>query len=191
MNVSLPSQFSKNDALGLSVSIKAVLFLNQIKMAEEINIQHDATKAEKYQQLLPQINALVQDEKNLIANLANITAALKEAFDFWWVGFYLVEDNELVLGPFQGPVACTRIAPGKGVCGTAFTEMKTMLVPDVDEFPGHIACSAASRSEIVVPIIREGQVSMVLDIDSDKLNDFDATDQEQLELLAKMISQLG
>mgnify|MGYP006288902355 CR=1 FL=1 len=191
MNVSLPSQFSKNDALGLSVSIKAVLFLNQIKMAEEINIQHDATKAEKYQQLLPHINALVQDEKNLIANLANITAALKEAFDFWWVGFYLVEDNELVLGPFQGPVACTRIAPGKGVCGTAFTEMKTMLVPDVDEFPGHIACSAASRSEIVVPIIREGQVSMVLDIDSDKLNDFDATDQEQLELLAKMISQLG
>lgn len=160
-------------------------------MAEELHIHPDVSKAEKYEQLLPQIKALVDSEQNLTANLANITAALKETFDFWWVGFYLAEGNELVLGPFQGPVACTRIASGKGVCGAAFSEKKTMLVPDVDQFPGHIACSAVSRSEIVVPVIRDGQVTMVLDIDSDKLNDFDATDQKHLEALAKIISQLG
>ena len=163
----------------------------QIKMAEEISVEHHADKAEKYRQLLPQINALVSGEKNLIANLANVAAALKDTFDFWWVGFYLVEGNELVLGPFQGPVACTRISKGKGVCGSAFSEKKTILVPDVDQFPGHIACSSASLSEIVVPIIKDGEVTMVLDIDSDQLNDFDETDQQNLEALANMISQLG
>lgn len=160
-------------------------------MAEEISITNHADKAEKYRQLLPQINALISSENNLIANLANVAAALKDTFDFWWVGFYLVEGNELVLGPFQGPVACTRIPKGKGVCGSAFSEKKTMLVPDVDQFPGHIACSSASRSEIVVPIIKDGEVTMVLDIDSDQLNDFDETDQQNLEALANMISQLG
>lgn len=159
-------------------------------MAESLQLPDTQEKARIYQALLPQIEALIQDERNLVANLANIAAALKEAFDFFWVGFYLVQDHELVLGPFQGPVACTRIAYGKGVCGTAFERRQTMLVPDVEQFPGHIACSAASRSEIVVPVIKNGIVTMVLDIDSDQVNCFDATDQEFLEELACMIAKI-
>ena len=157
-------------------------------MAEELHIAQDLSKAQKYEQLLPQIHALIEGEASLIANLANIAAALKQTFDFWWVGFYLVEGNELVLGPFQGPVACTRIPYGKGVCGTAFAQKKTILVPDVELFPGHIACSADSQSEIMVPVIKDEQVWMVLDVDSSALNDFDTTDQLYLEKLAQMIS---
>lgn len=163
---------------------------NRRIMAETLRIRDEGSKQEKYRDLLPQIKGLVDNEKNLVANLANITAALKQAFDFWWVGFYLVEGQELVLGPFQGPVACTRIDFGKGVCGKALAEKKTMLVSDVTQFPGHIACSADSKSEIVVPVISGTQVRMVLDIDSNRPDDFDQTDQEYLEQLAKMISGL-
>ena len=138
--------------------------------------------------MLPQIEALISGEPDLYANLSNVAAALKQAFDFFWVGFYLVKENQLVLGPFQGPIACTRISFGKGVCGTAWKERKTQLVPDVDAFPGHIACSSASRSEIVVPVFKGDQVAMVLDVDSDQLNDFDNTDQEYLEKLMKSLS---
>jgi len=152
-------------------------------MSESLYIPESATKAEKYETILPQIEALITGEPDLYANLANISAALKEAFDFFWVGFYLAKENQLVLGPFQGPIACTRISMGKGVCGTAWQEGKTMLVPDVDAFPGHIACSSASKSEIVVPVFKGGLVAMVLDVDSDKLDDFDAVDQEYLERL--------
>jgi L-methionine (R)-S-oxide reductase len=158
-------------------------------MTEELHIAQDLGKAQKYEQLLPQIETLMEGEDNLIANLANISAALKQTFNIWWAGFYLVEGNELVLGPFQGPIACTRIQQGKGVCGTAFAQKKTILVPDVDQFPGHIACSANSRSEIVVPIIKNSQVLMVLDVDSSAMNDFDATDQLYLEKLAEMIAE--
>lgn len=161
----------------------------KISMAEQLQIPLTQEKEEIYQVLLPQIRALIQDEDNLIANLANIAAALKEAFQFFWVGFYLVDEDELVLGPFQGPIACTRIGFGKGVCGTAFAKRQTILVPDVDQFPGHIACSAASKSEIVVPVMKHDVVLMVLDIDSDKLNAFDAIDQHYLEELAKIIVQ--
>jgi GAF domain-containing protein len=157
-------------------------------MAEELIINQSLDKEGKYSVLLPQIKSLIAGEKNLIANLANITAALKETFNFFWVGFYLVIDNELVLGPFQGSIACTRIAYGKGVCGTAWKEMKTIIVDDVDKFPGHIACSSLSRSEIVVPIFNKNNVvTMVLDIDSDKLADFDTVDQKYLEQLAVII----
>ena len=153
-------------------------------MAEELIIANNKTKEEKYQILLPQTKALVQGETNVIANMANVAAALKETFNFFWVGFYLVEGEELVLGPFQGPIACTRIASGKGVCGTSWQEKKTLVVPNVDEFPGHIACSSDSKSEIVVPGINAaGQVEFVLDVDSDSLNDFDETDQQYLEEL--------
>ena len=135
-----------------------------------------------YATLLPQIKALVEGESNRVANLANVAAALKQTFGFFWVGFYLVEDGELVLGPFQGPIACTRIRYGRGVCGTAWKEGKTLVVPDVDKFPGHIACSSASRSEIVVPIYnKEKEVVGVLDIDSDRLAEFDETEREWLE----------
>ena len=157
-------------------------------MSESLYIPESATKAEKYEAILPQIEALITGEPDLYANLANISAALKEAFDFFWVGFYLVKENQLVLGPFQGPIACTRISIGKGVCGTAWQEAKTILVPDVDAFPGHIACSSASKSEIVVPVFKGGLVAMVLDVDSDQLDDFDADDQEYLE---KLMGVLG
>lgn len=158
-------------------------------MAEDLHLATGIDKAEKYTQLLPQIEALIRDEPSYIANLSNISAALKQAFDFWWVGFYLAEGNELVLGPFQGPVACTRIASGKGVCGTAMAQKESILVPDVDAFPGHIACSSASRSEIVVPVLLDGEVLMILDVDSEHLNHFDATDKKYLEALAEMISK--
>jgi|SRR5690606_15432456 L-methionine (R)-S-oxide reductase len=156
-------------------------------MSESLYIPVGTSKEEKYLSLLPQIEALITDEEDLVANLANISAALKEAFGFFWVGFYLVKGEELVLGPFQGPIACTRIGFGKGVCGTAWEEGKTQLVPDVDAFPGHIACSSASKSEIVVPVIKNNEVVMVLDVDSDQLNDFDETDQKHLEKLMQFL----
>lgn len=158
-------------------------------MSESLYIPESATKAEKYEAILPQIEALISGEPDLYANLANISAALKEAFDFFWVGFYLVKENQLVLGPFQGPIACTRISLGKGVCGTAWQEGKTMLVPDVDAFPGHIACSSASKSEIVIPVFKGGLVAMVLDVDSDQLDDFDSVDQEYLEKLMGVLER--
>ena len=157
-------------------------------MAEEIIIAATADKSAKYQSLLPQIEALIADEPNIVANMANVAAALKEVFSFFWVGFYLVEQDSLVLGPFQGPVACTRIDRGKGVCGKAWLDKKTVLVPNVDEFPGHITCNSGSKSEIVVPGINdEGVVQFVLDVDSDKLDDFDDTDKQYLEQVVKLV----
>ncbi len=156
-------------------------------MAEDLQIAN-GTKEEQYQTLLPQIKALIEGEPDLIANLANICAALKEQFNWWWVGFYLVRNDELVLGPFQGPVACTRIKKGKGVCGTAWLQKQTLIVPDVEQFPGHIACSSASRSEIVLPIIRNTEVLAVLDVDSEHLNYFDQTDKRYLEEIIRLIS---
>ena len=159
-------------------------------MAEELIISTSSNKEERYQILLPQIRALVEGESDLIANLSNIAAALKQSMIFYWVGFYLVKENQLVLGPFQGPIACTRIGFGKGVCGTAWKEKRTIVVPDVDKFPGHIACSTASKSEIVVPAFKNKEVALVLDVDSDAANDFDDTDQEALEELMKIIENL-
>ena len=156
-------------------------------MAEELNIDKNASRAEKYKSLVPQIQALIEGESDVIANMANISAALKEAFNFFWVGFYLVKNEELVLGPFQGPIACTRIALGKGVCGASWKEMKTLIVPDVDQFPGHIACSSASRSEIVVPIIKNNQVIAVLDVDSEHLDHFDQTDEIYLTQIISLL----
>lgn len=156
-------------------------------MSESIYIPTQATKAEKYQAILPQIEALITSETDIYANLANVAAVLKEAFGFFWVGFYLVKGEQLVLGPFQGPLACTRIALGKGVCGTAWKDAKTQLVPDVEAFPGHIACSSASKSEIVVPGFKEDKVWIVLDVDSDLLDDFDQDDVTYLEKLMKLL----
>ncbi|KAA9331838.1 GAF domain-containing protein [Adhaeribacter soli] len=157
-------------------------------MAETIAISPNSTKAEKYEQLLPQLEALTSGETDLTANLANTMAALKEVFNFFWVGAYLVKEEQLVLGPFQGPVACTRIAFNRGVCGACYTRHETVLVPDVEAFPGHIACSSASKSEIVVPVFKNDAVVMVLDVDSDKLDDFDETDKIYLEKLAGLMS---
>lgn len=156
-------------------------------MAEDLSIVK-GTKAEQYQTLLPQIKALIYGEPDLIANLANISAALKEQFGWLWIGFYLVKNDELVLGPFQGPVACTRIKKGRGVCGAAWQQATTLVVPDVEKFPGHIACSSLSKSEIVVPIINNSEVTGVLDVDSVSLNDFDETDQLYLEEVVSWIS---
>jgi GAF domain-containing protein len=158
-------------------------------MSENIVKLADCTKKEQYESLLQQLEALVAGEKDVVANMANVSAALKEVFGFWWVGFYLVKSEQLVLGPFQGPVACTRIAYGRGVCGTAWREMQTLIVPDVDQFPGHIACSSLSRSEIVVPLVCDGQVWAVLDIDSSELAAFDAVDQMYLEHLVELIDK--
>ena len=155
-------------------------------MAEDLRII-SGTKEEQYRELIPQIKALVTGEPDLIANLANICAALKEQFGWLWVGFYLVKQDELVLGPFQGPVACTRIRKGKGVCGTSWAEAKTIIVSDVEQFPGHIACSSMSRSEIVVPVIRNGAVLGVLDVDSAMLNTYDETDRQYLEAIVDLI----
>jgi GAF domain-containing protein len=155
-------------------------------MAEDLSII-TGTKEEIYESLLPQIKALIGDEKDTIANLANVAAALKEQFGWLWVGFYQVKNDELVLGPFQGPVACTRIRKGKGVCGSSWEQAKTLIVPDVEKFPGHIACSSLSKSEIVVPVLRNGMVWGVLDIDSSDLNQFDSTDQLYLEKLVSFI----
>ncbi len=145
------------------------------------------TKIEKYKSILPQISAVMDNNVDIIANMANMAAMLHENFGFWWTGFYRVMNNELVLGPFQGPLACTRIAYGRGVCGTAWKERRTIVVPDVEEFPGHIACSAASRSEIVVPIMQNGEVIAVLDIDSENLATFDQTDAEYLQQMVNML----
>ena len=154
-------------------------------MAEQLNIT-EGTKQEKYETLFPQIEAVVRAEPDPIANMANVASMLHETFGFWWTGFYRVIDDMLVLGPFQGPMACTRIRKGRGVCGTAWRDDQTQVVPDVDLFPGHIACSSASRSEIVVPIHRDGQVVGVLDIDSDLLATFDETDKLWLEKVAAL-----
>ncbi|MBU2915480.1 GAF domain-containing protein [Reichenbachiella agariperforans] len=156
-------------------------------MAEELTLDKTLSKQDIYTTLLPQIEALNSGETDLIANLANTSAALKEAFDFLWVGFYLVKEDQLVLGPFQGPIACTRISKGKGVCGTAWHEGLTLVVDNVDEFPGHIACSSASKSEIVVPLFKAGEIIGVLDIDSDQFASFDEIDQQYLE---QLVSQL-
>ena len=155
-------------------------------MAENLIIG-TGNKEEKYRELLPQLPALISTETDLIANLANVAAALKQTFGFFWVGFYRVIDNQLVLAPFQGPIACTRIKYGKGVCGTAWKEARTIIVPDVDAFPGHIACSSASRSEIVVPVIWADKVIAVLDIDSDQPDSFDETDQIFLEKIVELL----
>ena len=156
-------------------------------MAEDLLITK-GTKEEQYESLLPQIKALLEGEPDLIANLANITGALKEQFNWLWVGFYLVKNDELVLGPFQGPVACTRIKKGKGVCGASWAKAQTLIVPDVEKFPGHIACSSLSRSEIVVPIIRNKKVIGVLDVDSIEPDQFDNIDQDYLEQIIEFIN---
>jgi len=156
-------------------------------MAEDLLITK-GTKEEQYESLLPQIKALLEGEPDLIANLANITGALKEQFNWLWVGFYLVKNDELVLGPFQGPVACTRIRKGKGVCGTSWAKAQTLIVPDVERFPGHIACSSLSRSEIVVPIIRNNKVIGVLDVDSIEPDQYDNIDQDYLEQIIELIN---
>lgn len=158
-------------------------------MAETLNIPAGLTKSQRYESLLPQVAALIEDENDLVANLANIAAALKYGMGYFWVGFYSVKGNELVLGPFQGPVACTRIAPGKGVCGTSWKEKRALVVKNVDEFPGHIACSSDSRSEIVLPVLKNGEVVLILDIDSDRLADFDDTDLHYLRQLTALIEQ--
>ncbi|RDC62733.1 GAF domain-containing protein [Adhaeribacter pallidiroseus] len=156
-------------------------------MAESVIIDQTLTKDEKYQALLPQIEALTTGETDVTANLANVMAALKFGLGFFWVGTYLVKDGELVLGPFQGPVACTRIAFNRGVCGACYTRQETILVPDVEAFPGHIACSSDSKSEIVVPVFKNNQIVMVLDVDSDQLDSFDETDKRYLEQLAGLM----
>ncbi|WP_156306345.1 GAF domain-containing protein [Sphingobacterium endophyticum] len=154
---------------------------------ENLNISK-GTKEQQYQSLIPQIKGLLTGENNVVANMANIAAALKEQFDFFWVGFYLVEGNELVLGPFQGPVACTRIAYNRGVCGTAWAKEETLIVPNVEEFPGHIACSSLSKSEIVVPILKDGNCIGVLDVDSKELNSFDLIDKQYLKAILELFT---
>lgn len=158
-------------------------------MADELIISNSTDKKERYNILIPQIESLISEEPDFIANLSNIAAALKQTMDFFWVGFYLVKKDQLVLGPFQGPIACTRINFGKGVCGASWKEKKTILVPNVDEFPGHIACSSASKSEIVLPAFKNGEVALVLDVDSDRLNDFDETDQHYLTQVMNIIEK--
>ncbi len=155
-------------------------------MSEDLSI-HKGTKAEQYQSLIPQIRALIEGEPDLVANLANITGAIKEQFGWFWVGFYLVKGDQLVLAPFQGPVACTRINKGRGVCGSSWAKAETLIVPDVEKFPGHITCSSLSRSEIVVPLIKNGEVWGVLDVDSEYLDSFDETDKEYLEKIVAEI----
>ncbi|MEM7656429.1 MAG: GAF domain-containing protein [Bacteroidota bacterium] len=156
-------------------------------MSESILLTEGVSREERYQELLPQIKAVIADESDWVANLANISAMLKEALGFLWVGFYRRDGEELVLGPFQGPLACTRIAWGRGVCGTAAARKETILVPNVEEFPGHIACSSLSKSEIVVPLVQDGQTELILDVDSDQLDDFSEVDARYLEELMAMI----
>lgn len=156
-------------------------------MSEDLTII-TGDKTEQYQSLIPQVKGLLDGEPDLIANLANITGALKEQFNWLWIGFYLVKENELVLGPFQGPVACTRIKKGRGVCGTSWEQGKTLIVPDVEKFPGHIACSSLSKSEIVVPIIRNNEVLGILDADSSDYGQFDETDKKFLEEIVTLIN---
>ena len=177
---------------GSCMKVEAAPYLSikqTILMSEELHI-HSENKGDRYNELFPQLQALIDKKAGLTANLANITAALKQTFGFFWVGFYLVKGDELVLGPFQGTIACTRIQFGKGVCGTAWKEKRTIVVPDVACFPGHIACSSASKSEIVVPIFLHERVAGVLDIDSDTLNTFDLVDAHHLEKLCALLSAL-
>jgi len=155
-------------------------------MAEDLEII-SGNKTSQYESIIPQINGLLEGENDLIANMANIAAALKEQFNWWWIGFYLVKENELVLGPFQGPVACTRIRKGRGVCGSSWEKGETLIVEDVEKFPGHIACSSISRSEIVVPLIKDGEVWAVLDADSEHLSHYDETDRIFLEEIVGLI----
>lgn len=159
-------------------------------MAEDLKIT-TGTKEEQYESIVSQIRGLMEGESDLIANLANITGALKEQFNWWWVGFYLVKGEELVLGPFQGPVACTRISKGRGVCGSSWAKAETLIVPDVEAFPGHIACSSFSRSEIVLPLIFNGEVKGVLDVDSEHYAHFDTTDQAYLEKILQLIPEVS
>jgi len=156
-------------------------------MAEDLQITASTDKEEQYKSLIPQIEGLLYGETDLVANLANVAAALKEQFKWFWVGFYLVKQDELVLGPFQGPVACTRIAKGRGVCGTSWARAETLIVPDVEAFPGHIACSSLSRSEIVLPLIHRNEVIGVLDVDSAELNEFDDVDAQYLNQIISLI----
>lgn len=156
-------------------------------MSDKLYIKGES-KEEIYQTLYPQLQSIIKDETDMIANMANLSACLSEAFNFWWVGFYRVIGDELVLGPFQGPMACTRIKKGRGVCGTSWNLKETVIVPDVDKFPGHIACSSESRSEIVVPIFRYGIVTSVLDIDSNLLDNFDNTDKIWLERIVSLLN---
>lgn len=158
-------------------------------MVEALAISHHGDRATGYAELLPQLQALTAGETNRIANLANVAAAIRQTFGFFWVGFYLVDGDELVLGPFQGDIACSRIARGRGVCGTAWAQARSLLVADVDTFPGHIACSSASRSEVVVPIVRDGAVIGVLDIDSDRPDDFSAIDVQGLERICAWLGE--
>lgn len=158
-------------------------------MAEQLIIASSSDKVGRYKTLLPQIESLVAGEPDVVANLSNIAAALKQTMNFFWVGFYLVKKNELILGPFQGPIACTRIALGKGVCGTSWKEKKVVIVPNVDEFPGHIACSSDSKSEIVLPAFKSGEVALILDVDSDVLNDFDEKDEMYLQEVVRIIEK--
>src|SRR6478609_933183 len=165
-------------------------------MAEVLILSQSTDKGERYKSLVPQIESLITGESDVVANLSNIAAALRQSMNFFWVGFYIVKNNamaagrqELVLGPFQGPIACTRIAFGKGVCGASWKEKKVMLVPNVDEFPGHIACSSDSKSEIVLPAFKNNEVALVLDVDSDKLNDFDKTDELYLGQVMRLIEK--
>lgn len=155
-------------------------------MAEDLHVVQ-GNKEEQYRSLIPQIKGLLDGEPDLVANLANVAAALKEQFGWFWVGFYLVKGEELVLGPFQGPIACTRIRKNKGVCGTSWAQATTLIVPDVEAFPGHIACSSLSKSEIVVPLIRNNEVKAVLDVDSESLSHFNETDQRYLEEIVALI----
>lgn len=156
-------------------------------MAEDLTIAQ-GSKQEQYQAIIPQIEGLLAGETDLVANMANVAAALKEQFGWLWVGFYVVKDDELILAPFQGPVACTRIRKGRGVCGACWQQSKTLIVPDVEKFPGHIACSSLSKSEIVVPIIKGNEVVAVLDVDSEEYNLFDETDQRYLEQIVAMLN---
>jgi len=155
-------------------------------MAEDLTII-TGNKTEQYASLLPQIKGLLEGETDSIANMANVAAALKEQFSWLWTGFYIVKNDELVLGPFQGPVACTRIKKGRGVCGTSWAQAATLIVPDVEQFPGHIACSSLSRSEIVVPLIQNNEVVAILDVDSEELSAFDETDQQYLEEIVSLL----
>ncbi len=157
-------------------------------MAEDLNIVLSNNKSDQYRSLLPQIQELLAGETDLVANLANVCAALREQFNWFWIGFYVVKGDELVLGPFQGPVACTRIGFGKGVCGVAWKQAATLIIDNVDEFPGHIACSSLSRSEIVVPVLQDGKVIAVLDVDSEKLSYFDETDAEYLLKIITLVN---
>ncbi len=157
-------------------------------MSDSIHFEHSATKVEKYQTILPQIAALIAYETDQIANMANVSAVLKEVFSFWWVGFYIVKQEELVLGPFQGPLACTRIQKGNGVCGKAWVSKQSIIVPNVEDFEGHIACSTASKSEIVIPIMQQEKVFAVLDVDSEHLNHFDEIDEMYLSKIVALLA---